>query len=107
VLRSHETTFPSNYNAFPPALAFATRFQAVSAAFPVRWLALREPFGLGRPDLLPGWAARLVPLAAGAVHPADKHTRLVVGGHEAAFGEASDRCLASSRAAWVVVETVL
>jgi transposase len=42
VLRSHEASFPGNYNAFPPVLAFATRFQAVSAAFPVGQPALRE-----------------------------------------------------------------
>ena len=32
-------------------------------------------------------AARLAAVAAAVVHPADKHTRLVVGGHEAALGE--------------------
>jgi hypothetical protein len=57
VPRSHEATFPSNYNASPRVLAFATRFQAVSATFPVGPPAPREAFGVGH---APQGTARLV-----------------------------------------------
>ena len=57
--RSQQAIFPSNYKAFPPDLAFATRFQAISAAFPVdpRRCSLRSASG-GR--LCFQGAARLV-----------------------------------------------
>ena len=63
-------------------LAFTTRFRDLLTPFPVGPPTVRGGAKRRAAGCVPRGAARLVAVAAGLVHAADEHMRLVVGGRE-------------------------